>query len=184
MRAVRGARRPIVACSLAIPVALVLAAAPARAAECPFADAQAGQATPDILDQTMVCLINQQRAAAGLSALPASPVLADTATRYAAYMVANKNFGHTDLQGHDVRYRVEADAPAVADTWALLGENLGWGDGTLSTPRAIVNRWMGSSEHRANVLEPTFNEIGVGVDDGSPDPSMSGGRTYVAVFGD
>lgn len=183
MRIVPGACRRTLACLSASAIAvLVLAAGPAHAADCPYADAQPGQATPDQVDQATVCLVNQQRAAAGLAPLAVSAPLADTATKYAGYMVANQHFDHIDLAGHDVTDRVAADAPSLADSWTTLGENLGWGTGTMSTARSIVNGWMGSPEHRANVLGASYNSVGVGIDDGAPAPSEPGARTFVAVF--
>jgi len=45
----------------------------------------------------------------------------------------------------------------------VVGENLAWGSGALSTPQAIVNGWMNSPGHRANILKPAFTHIGIGL---------------------
>ena len=49
-----------------------------------------------------------------------------------------------------------------ARSWAV-GENIAWGSGRLSTPRAIGRAWMNSPGHRANILRAEFAEVGVGV---------------------
>src|SRR4029079_9846332 len=67
-------------------------------------------------------------------------------------------------------------------TW-LLGENLGWGTGLLSTPLSIVVGWLNSPAHRQNVLHPTFQDIRIGINEGSVTSSGQTGTLYVADFG-
>ena len=64
-----------------------------------------------------------------------------------------------------------------------IGENIAWGSGALATPRAIVNGWMHSPGHRANILRASFRDIGIGIRLGAPGPGLSGGATYVTDFG-
>ena len=64
-----------------------------------------------------------------------------------------------------------------------MGENLAWGSGALSTPNAIVNGWMNSPGHKANILAPDYKDIGLSTAQGSPSPSVSGGTVYVNDFG-
>jgi len=45
----------------------------------------------------------------------------------------------------------------------LFGENLAWGVGTNAEARAIVQAWLESPGHRANLLRPGFRRIGLGV---------------------
>ena len=40
------------------------------------------------------------------------------------------------------------------------GENIAWGQ---KTPQEVMNVWMNSQGHRANILNTTFTEIGIGV---------------------
>ena len=44
-------------------------------------------------------------------------------------------------------------------SWSV-GENLAWGSGTLATPRAMVRAWMQSADHRANLLDRHFADVG------------------------
>ena len=43
------------------------------------------------------------------------------------------------------------------------GENLAYGRGKHSTPRAIVKAWLNSPPHRENMLTGSFNDIGIGM---------------------
>ena len=44
-------------------------------------------------------------------------------------------------------------------TYRSAGENIAYG---YSTPQAVVNAWMNSSGHRANILNSSYKQIGVG----------------------
>jgi uncharacterized YkwD family protein len=48
---------------------------------------------------------------------------------------------------------------AFGITYRTAGENIARGQ---RTPEEVVNAWMNSSGHRANILNPSFTEIGVG----------------------
>ena len=66
--------------------------------------------------------------------------------------------------------------------WAF-GENIAWGTGDSGTPRAIVDAWMNSSGHRANILSSSFREIGVGFSLGTPRSKNDLGGIYTTDFG-
>jgi uncharacterized protein YkwD len=184
MRSVVGpCRRTAASLFAACVLAALAVAAPAQAADCPFADAQAGSATPQQLSDATVCLLNEQRAAAGLQPLRASAPLGATAQHYAEYMVSDEHFAHQDESGHNVVYRVLNTEPSLADRWVVLGENLGWGTYDLATPRSMVQGWMNSPTHRDNILYPSYDEIGVGITPGAPVAGRDGALTYATVFG-
>ncbi len=65
---------------------------------------------------------------------------------------------------------------------AILGENLAWGSSGNATPRSIVRGWMTSPGHRANVLQPTFRHVGIGVVLAAP-TGLDRAATYAAEFG-
>ena len=44
-------------------------------------------------------------------------------------------------------------------TYRGAGENIAWGQ---KTPEAVMNAWMNSEGHRANILNPNFKKLGVG----------------------
>ena len=66
-----------------------------------------------------------------------------------------------------------------------VGENIAWGTLWLATPRAIVAAWMGSPEHRANILNPRFRDTAIGVSPHVPRALAHGqrGAIYTQDFG-
>ena len=70
--------------------------------------------------------------------------------------------------------RIRAAGYLKARASFTVGENIGWGSGTLSAPRALVKAWMASPPHRANILQGKFRELGVGLTLGAPAPGIPG----------
>ena len=176
----RTAASLVAACVAFIALAV---ATPAQAADCPFADAQPGEAAPADLSAATICLLNERRAAAGLGPLTANGSLTTTAERYAQYMVSDEHFAHQDESGRNVVWRVMRSDPSLADRWLVIGENLGWGTYAMATPRSMVEGWMESPTHRDNILYARYDEIGVGIVPGAPVPDRSNALTYTTVFG-
>jgi uncharacterized protein YkwD len=162
-------------------------AARARAAgeRCIGADAVPGQAAGDDLRDATLCLMNAERTARGLGRLQAEPLLGRVATSYARQMVRGRFFDHTSPGGSTMLARIRATSYLRNVVSWSVGENLAWGSGSLATPRATVRAWMQSAEHRANLLDRHFADVGIGVAAGAPialDPGELGG-TYVTDFG-
>jgi uncharacterized protein YkwD len=110
-----------------------------------------------------LCLLNRERARHGLPRLRAQRSLRRAATSYVRSMVHNGFFGHVSPGGSTMVARIRRTAYLRhARGWAL-GENLAWGPGGAATPAQIVNAWMHSPGHRANILNPHYREIGIGV---------------------
>ena len=65
----------------------------------------------------------------------------------------------------------------------LYGENIAYGGGSYGTPRAIVRAWMHSPEHRQNILNPAFRQIGIGFARGSRRSRARDGSTFTTDFG-
>ena len=162
-------------------------AARARAASdrCASADAMPGQADGEDLRAATLCLLNAERAARGLGRLQAEPLLGRVAASYARQMVRRQFFDHTSPAGSTMLARIKATSYLRNVTSWSVGENLAWGSGNLATPRAMVRAWMQSAEHRANLLDRHFADVGIGVAAGAPvalEPGELGG-TYVTDFG-
>lgn len=167
--------------SLLAVAALALAAPAAAQADCPGADlvpaadnlAQVGQAT--------LCLLNAERATQGLGALSENAQLDASSLPYSQRMVAESFFAHQSPDGGTLVGRLTAVGYVQGDDW-IVGENLAWGQGPLSTPSQIVAAWMNSTGHRENILSPDYREIGLGVALGTP-PDHTWGATYTTDFG-
>jgi uncharacterized protein YkwD len=138
--------------------AALLAALPAGAAA-------AGSCTPaaswpadraDLAAQ-VVALVNAHRAQLGLAPLVVSPALTATAQWKARNMAALRYLDHDD-PAPDARTADERVA-ACGYQSMMWGENIAMG---YSTAQAVVDAWLDSPEHRANIERPEFRATGVG----------------------
>ncbi len=131
-----------------------------------------------------LCLLNGERADAGLGPLRANARLATAAQGHSRDMVAEQFFSHTSADGRDLVARIRATGYIDPRKAWTVGENIAWGSGTLSTPASVVAAWMASPGHKANLLNPAFREIGIGIAPGSPRTrDVAGAATYTTDFG-
>jgi uncharacterized protein YkwD len=130
-----------------------------------------------------LCLLNGERADAGLPPLELDGELAAAALEHSRDMVANQYFDHLALDGRDVVSRIRATGYIPDDRRWTVGENLAWGTGVLATPKSIVAAWMASQGHRENILRTEFREIGFGLVTGNPRSTDGSGATYTTNFG-
>ena len=136
-----------------------------------------------VIEAATLCLLNGERIDAGMAPLQTNALLARSSLGHTNDMVANLYFAHAGLNGSDVVSRVRATGYIVDDAAWTVGENLAWGTGTLATPAGIVNAWMNSPGHRANILNAEFREIGFGIAIGNPRANDGQGATYTTNFG-
>lgn len=179
MRPVPSARRLLLSAAAAL---LMAPAVPAEAdASCRGAHEQVSARTIGQARAAVRCLLNEERAQRGLRRLHGSKRLRAAATRHSRDMVARAYFSHDGPQGRTLVARVSRTGyvnPRVAWT---VGENIGWGSGSLGTPKAMMRAWMRSPGHRANILHPGFRQAGIGIALGSPRGGE--GVTYTTDFG-
>ena len=106
-------------------------------------------------ESEVVRLVNVERAKQGLSPLTQNWELSRVARIKSQDMAQNRYFSHTSptygtpfemMRAFGIRYRT-------------AGENIAYGQ---RTPQAVVTAWMNSSGHRANILNSTYTQIGVG----------------------
>ena len=168
--------------AIAAVIVLAVTATTSQAARCRGAGAQPGHASIRTLDRATLCLMNAERRAHGRRGLHASRALGHAASGFAHTMVRRHFFDHVSPSGSTMMSRVRATAYLHRAGSYSLGENIAWGGGSLGTPRAIVRAWMHSAGHRANLLNPGFRHVGVGIALGVPTPGIWGG-TYVTDFG-
>jgi uncharacterized protein YkwD len=141
---------------------------------------------PDALGavaEATLCLLNGERADHGLAPLAGNEQLGAAASAYAQDLVAGSYFSHTGRDGSDVRERIARTGYLRSGRGWAIGENLAWGTGALATPGSIVQAWMNSPGHRANILNPSYREIGIGVAVGNPASANGAGATYATEFG-
>src|SRR3954453_2354370 len=171
----------------ALPLLLLTTAAagagPASAATvCASADGPTAQASTVALANSTLCLVNQERTSRGLKALKANRRLAKAARSHANDMVVKGYFSHDTLGGGSFVDRIRKAGYVPPRLLPSLGEDLAWGSGELGTPRQIVQGWMESPGHRANILSRKYREGGMGVAFGDPGAGAEG-VTYALDFG-
>jgi uncharacterized protein YkwD len=136
----------------------------------------------DVVTATL-CLLNGERADAGLAPLTQNSRLAQAAVQHSKDMVDQQYFDHVDKAGHDPVDRIRSTGYIPSTGEWTVGENLAWGTGDLATPKEIVSAWMHSTGHRENILRPAFKQIGFGVAVGNPRTPDGQGATYTTTFG-
>jgi uncharacterized protein YkwD len=172
------------AVALAALLSVLVAAAPAAsAADCAGAHSTVATASKRVLVRATLCLLNAERTRRALRPLRMNRSLSVAARGHSRAMVAESFFSHTSLDGSTFVERIRRTGYLDgARAWSV-GENIAYGSGRLSTPRAIARAWMRSPGHRANILNGRFHEIGLGVARGAPVSGQSRGGTYVTDFG-
>ena len=135
------------------------------------------------INRSVVCLLNAERAARGLKALKLNSRLSKGALTHSRDMVRRTFFAHASPDGKRVEDRLTASRYIRKGSGFFVGENIAWGSGALASPSAIVQAWMDSPPHRANVLQPRFKEIGIGAVPGAPEPDAADATTYTTTFG-
>jgi uncharacterized protein YkwD len=116
----------------------------------------------------IVCLINAIRTQYGLVPLRPLRSLNASAMGHSRDMMVHNYFGHNSLTGRTPAQRM-MHMGAPCSNGCELGENIAWVSGAASTPAAVVQAWMNSPGHRANILDPVFHYEGLGVAEGPLD---------------
>jgi uncharacterized protein YkwD len=149
---------------------------------CQDADVQPAAGNLGAIRDAVLCLHNEIRARNGLPLLRENPRLRRAAAGHSEDMVSRRYFDHTAPGGVTMTDRILRARYARSNQGWAFGENLAWGTGRLSTPRGVMQAWMDSPGHRANVLRRSYRELGIGVVTGIPSGGDSG-ATYTADFG-
>jgi hypothetical protein len=108
-------------------------------------------------EAAFVVKINELRASKGLPGLAVHPNLVDKARAWAGTMAAAGRIWHSTL------------SDGITADWRKLGENVGMGGSVQPLHEAFI----ASPKHYANLVDPEFNYVGIGV-------AYSGGTLFVA----
>ncbi len=114
------------------------------------------------LEQEILRLVNVERQRAGLTPLKHAPALVQPARRHSREMLELKYFSHTSPVREHAEFTDRLRLAGVKD-YGVAGENLAMRSRTPDLAAMLVQMWMDSPGHRANILEPRFRYLGVGV---------------------
>ncbi|MEU8527681.1 sigma-70 family RNA polymerase sigma factor [Streptomyces sp. NPDC048629] len=117
----------------------------------------------------VIALVNSERSKAGCGPVTGNDLLHKAARGHSDDMAARDFFDHTNPDGDGPGERITA----AGYRWSTYGENIAMGQ---RTPAQVMDSWMNSPGHRANILNCAFKEIGIGVHD-------AGGPYWTQVFG-
>lgn len=176
----------LLAAALALVALVLLAAAPgsARAAECRGADLPPSELKKNRAERILLCLINGERADRGLARLNADGAQAKAARKHTKVMVRQRCFSHQCSGEADLVSRIEDTNYLPCNCYWGVGENLAYGEQGEGSPRGLVQAWMNSPTHRANILNRRYEHIGIGVVWGTPTiGSDRRSATYTTDFG-
>ncbi|MGR8008019.1 CAP domain-containing protein [Streptomyces hypolithicus] len=120
-------------------------------------------------EAAVLSLVNQERSKAGCSPVRADNDLAALAGNFSEDMAARDFFDHTDPDGAAPWDRAER-----AGITGLAAENIARGQ---SDAQSVMDSWMNSEGHRANILNCEYKTLGVGVH------MASGGPWWTQNFG-
>lgn len=110
------------------------------------------------LEAQMLVLVNKERAKEGLNALAPDPEMQRVARAHSKDMFARSYFAHVDPDGRDPFDRMHVGGV----TFLSAGENLA----LAQTLAQAHDGLMHSPGHRANILQPQFGRLGIGILDG------------------
>lgn len=117
-------------------------------------DGSSGLADQALINEQLA-IINAERAAAGCGPLALNPKLTAAAQGHSEDMAARNYFSHTSLDGTSPSQRVTR----AGYDWQMTGENIAAGHATVA---GVMQRWMDSDGHRANILNCSYTEVGIG----------------------
>lgn len=106
-------------------------------------------------------LVNQERTQRGLKPLTLDLACSKAAQDHALDSGRNRIHGHIGSDGsqpQDRYKRYSNDFSMISENWAKISDP----SGKTLTPRTLVNSWMASENHRANILDATATRMGMG----------------------
>ncbi|MGG3799571.1 CAP domain-containing protein [Metabacillus fastidiosus] len=116
--------------------------------------------SPSSFEEQVAVLVNKERTSRGLKPLTHRADLKNVAEKKAQDMINSNYFSHTSPN-----YGSPFDMmKTFGISYQAAGENIAKGQ---KSPQEVMNAWMNSSGHRANILKPEYDSIGVGFYNGA-----------------
>ncbi|TMV03785.1 CAP domain-containing protein [Ruegeria sediminis] len=122
------------------------------------------------VEREMLALINQERTSRGLTPVELETRLNKSAEDHSGWMLSSDSFSHTGQNGSSAHDRMKDAGFEFSGNWRS-GENIAWqsergapglSDDVVDLHRSLMN----SPQHRANILNPDFKYVGIGIEYG------------------
>jgi uncharacterized protein YkwD len=134
-------------------------------------------------DYGVLSQLNRVRVQFGLTPLHLNMRLSESADAHSREMGTDGYFAHASFDGTTYWKRIEQWYPwSGYQVWSV-GENLLWSSPDLS-PATALRMWMQSPEHRANILNPNWREVGVAAVHSDGAPGAFGGLPVTIITTD
>jgi len=127
--------------------------------------------------------LNAIRTENGLAPLTLSARLNRAAEQHSEDMIDKGYFSHGSSNGKSFGARLAAFYPEGSAHFWAVGENIFWSPGIPTATRSM-RAWMASPEHRANILDPDWRQIGIGAVSSSDAPGTYGGHAVTVITTD
>jgi uncharacterized protein YkwD len=182
-------RQFILVAALFALVTLLIAAGPAaQRAEAKgpcnkWGNKESNEITKGHARKAVLCLLNQERNQRGIPKLQRDRKLQSASQRHNDYMQNHRCFSHQCSGEAALPGRLQKAGWLTGGISWSAGENIAWGSGHFGTPRNIVQSWMRSAGHRANILSRRFDEVGVGYTKGTISNKGANGAVMTTDFG-
>jgi uncharacterized protein YkwD len=136
------------------------------------------------VESGVLASLNRVRAEHGLVELTSSTELDASALQHSREMAADGYFEHASANGIAFWRRIASWYPQLSHSriWAV-GENLLWSSPSIGA-QGVVRLWMHSAEHRQNILNPDWREVGIAVLHASSAPGAYGNHAVTVVTAD
>ena len=154
------------------------AAAPTITSTCKDANLVPSGKLAKRIAKALLCVMNEQRKLAKLKPLKASKKLNKSALAHSRAMVVGKFFAHQGPKEPPLIKRLKK-----AKYKGAAAENIGAGAGPLASPLMMVNGWMNSPIHRANLLYRKWKTVGIGFVAVFPVSATQPAGTFTTNFG-
>lgn len=135
------------------------------------------------LERGVLADINAFRAAHGLAPLRLSTSLTAAARSHSIEMETDGYFAHSSHDGEVFWKRIQSYYPSTSYGYWSVGENLLWSSPDVDAQRALT-MWENSPEHRRNLLDPHWREIGISAVHAGSAPGVFGGQAVTIVTTD
>jgi Ca2+-binding RTX toxin-like protein len=125
---------------------------------------------PSAEEQYLLELMNAERAKTGAQPLAFDFDLDEAAELHSKWMIATDTFSHTGVNGSSPTQRIQSAGYNLTGSWST-GENIAWASlrgptGVKDEVELLHTNLMNSAGHRANILNGSFREVGLGFEVG------------------